>query len=79
MISIPEDRIPRLLNMLAQQATCEGCAEPIWFLKMYKSGKMNPIDKTGQSHYANCPQAKRFHDEAKAKQKEGTPPGETEG
>jgi hypothetical protein len=46
--------------MLTTPTTCKACGRTIWFLKMEKSGKLNPITDDCVSHYADCPKAKEF-------------------
>jgi hypothetical protein len=59
---VPSDRIEKLLDLTTDHTFCSSCKKKIWFLKMKKTGKMNPMTSEGVSHYADCPNAKTHRD-----------------
>jgi hypothetical protein len=59
--TVPKAVVVRLLKMLAGEPTpCKKCGRPVWFLKMLKSGKMNPFTDEAVSHFADCVAADTF-------------------
>lgn len=49
----------------ADRGTCRSCHEPIAWVMM-ASGKKNPIElATNESHFARCPQAKKWREAKK--------------
>ena len=56
---VSQENIVKLLNMITEPTECSKCHRKIWFVKM-KSGKTNPIQDDGISHFAACPYASSF-------------------
>lgn len=54
-------RILNLLKLVAErESVCQACRTRIWFVKMTKSGKLNPFTAEGVSHFSDCAAAKEF-------------------
>jgi len=53
-------RIPRD----ADKSSCRGCGATIYWI-ITESGKRMPVDPDGHSHFASCPEASRFRQDAR--------------
>lgn len=56
----PCEPLPRVFDIRgANEGRCQACQARIWWVKM-PSGKAMPVQDNGISHFAECPEAKRF-------------------
>ncbi len=56
-----KNRIRLLLEACAERKqACFACGAPMYFVRMTKSGKLNPYTVSGVSHFADCPDAELF-------------------
>ena len=60
----PDELQKRILALLKacceREQACFACGAPMYFVRMRKSGKLNPYSAHGVSHFADCPDADRF-------------------
>lgn len=52
--------IRKMLTMHCGQPVQCKCGKDQWFIRMAKSGKLNPMTDEAISHYVDCPFAKDF-------------------
>jgi len=52
-------RLRNLLKVVGAPGTCKGCGAAILWVTT-KNGKAAPYDPDGETHWATCPNAKRF-------------------
>lgn len=56
-----KENVVRMLTMhCGQPVQCKKCGRSQWFLRMAKTGSMNPMTDNALSHYVDCPHAQEF-------------------
>ncbi len=54
------NEIDAILGQMGDVGRCRACNERIFWIWMEKSGKRNPIQCDGVSHFSSCPDAGKF-------------------